>query len=586
MSLKARNLITLLVALLMVLSLSLTGCGSNRNVTGNNAASTGNNTTSASTTQTVEKKKEPVTLKILGPTFEKAFPNGIQDDPVAKELEKKTGVTLDWIVGNGISDPGTYYSTMIASGDLPDIISTGGDAKTRSQLLNSNSVIPLDDLLNTNGQNILKNAPGMIDIVRKYRSKNNDGKSYLIAADVGDDYKSPNALQGIPLIRWDLYKAIGSPKIETLDDLLNVLKQMQDKFSTTPDGKKAYALSGFYGDWGNVMPWYYFSSTLNRVFATGFDYDGTDPDKTYATTDPQSVYILAAELFNKAYNMGILDPDSATMKFEQYLEKVKQGRVYCDIASWSSVDVYNPEAAKQGQPEKGFEPVPGFYTDKPINIYGSQDGGFWEYFISKGCKYPDRAMDLLDYCFTYEGSELIMNGIEGKDYTMANGKPVVSDDVINEKIDGKADPDFRIKTGVAKYGPLLGFGWSLMDPKGFPINFKNSIDIKKKSLTQVDLDYCKTLNLGIPYQPWYEHKDASRTGKYLAVLPAPSGEYETLNNKYTDYFNKNYIKLIFAKDFASERDKYIAGLKALGVDKLTDYYVGLFKETRQKLDNK
>jgi hypothetical protein len=313
-------------------------------------------------------------------------------------------------------------------------------------------------------------------------------------------------------------------------------------------------------------------------------------DKIHRITDPEHFQLKAAEFFNKIYKMGLLDPDAATMKFEQYLEKVKQGRVYCDIASWSSVDVYNPEAAKEGHPERGFEPVPGFYADKPINLYQSMDLGFWTWYISKDCKNPDRAMDLLDFCYTYDGAELLMNGIEGKDFTMVNGKPVVSDDVMNQKIDGKADPDFRIKSGIAKYGPLSGFGWGTNDPRGFPLNFMNSIDVKKKSLTEVDKDYCKTLNLEIPYQPWLESKDAERSGKYIALTPPLPNElnteYTTIVNKGIDFYSKNYAKLIFAKDFATEENKYIAGLKALGTDKATDWYIEQFKQIVKSEGNK
>lgn len=53
--------------------------------------------------------------------------------------------------------------------------------------------------------------------------------------------------------RWDLYEAIGSPSIDTLEGLLPVLEKMQKENPTTESGKKTYAFSLF-SDWdGNMM---------------------------------------------------------------------------------------------------------------------------------------------------------------------------------------------------------------------------------------------------------------------------------------------------------------------------------------------
>ena len=72
--------------ILMVAALCITSC----------TVPTNSNVSSSSASSSSEaEEKQPVTLTILGPTFEKAFPNGIQEDEIAKAIAEKTGVTLE-----------------------------------------------------------------------------------------------------------------------------------------------------------------------------------------------------------------------------------------------------------------------------------------------------------------------------------------------------------------------------------------------------------------------------------------------------------------------------------------------------------
>lgn len=573
---KVSRLFALVIALIMLLSLLLAGCGSKQEAPKEQASVASSSAASAASTETTkEKAKEPVTLKFLASNFEKGFPNGVQTDDVANEIAKRTGITIDWICGNNITDFPTYATTLIASGDLPDIINQQDMPNVIDALFGSNSIIPLDDLLKTNGQDILKNVPEMVDSMRKFKSRDNDGKVYFLNRFSNPTGYNPNALQFVPLIRWDLYKAIGMPEIKNYDDLLNVLKQMQDKFPTASNGKKAYALSGFFGDWGNAMPYYYFSINLNG-WPDPLSVDVSNPDKIITSIDPQNPLYLAAEFINKANKMRIFDPDSVSMKFEQYKEKMAQGRIYCDVASWSSVDVYNPAAIKEGHPERGFEPLYGWNDNKP-SAYAANKLGYTGYCITKNCKKPERAMDLLDFLYTYEGAELILNGIEGKHWKMVDGKPQVMEEVINGE---KSDPDFRLKSGAGKYGNAVGFDWTAMDPRGFPVNFKATIDYVKMSLTPIDKDYCKTFNLEAPYQPWLVKPENVYPDNTFLISAVTDPELKQIYSKQTDYFSNNYTKLFFAKDFPAARDKFIADLKAMGYDKYINYYVKKYNEVR------
>lgn len=46
-----------------------------------------------------------------------------------------------------------------------------------------------------------------------------------------------------PYIRWDLYKELGYPELNTLEDLLPVLKHMQALHPVTESGERTYGFS-------------------------------------------------------------------------------------------------------------------------------------------------------------------------------------------------------------------------------------------------------------------------------------------------------------------------------------------------------
>ena len=54
-------------------------------------------------------------------------------------------------------------------------------------------------------------------------------------------------------LRWDIYAELGYPEISTLEDLLPVLKEMQQLVPVSDSGKPTYAFS-FFKDWdSNLM---------------------------------------------------------------------------------------------------------------------------------------------------------------------------------------------------------------------------------------------------------------------------------------------------------------------------------------------
>lgn len=572
MSKRLTSGISVLVAVMMVMTLVLTGCGAIKQA-GNSTTTTTAVTTKAATTTEIA-KKGPITIKILSPMFAKPFPNGVQEDAVAKALAEKTGVTIDWIVRNSISDWNNYQSIIIASGDLPDLIETDtADATQRGKIFNADAAMSIDELVAKVGPNITKYASEMLKVNKAFKSKNNDGKLYFLSSVVNDDGRTPSNLQGIGQIRWDLYKAIGSPKIASDDDLLNVLKLMQDKFPTTEDGKKCYALTGMFAEsgFGAYWPQRLFDTAVPVVTVGNGYYDLRNPEKFISIFDETSPWLRAVKFYNKAYRMGILDRDASTMKFQQYQEKVTAGRVYFSTDQWMSSDLYNT-AVKDTHPDRGFEPI--WYPLDPEQetismVYGLQPGGLNDFWIPKGNKNAERIVEFLDYLYTFEGSQLILNGVEGVNWDVVDGKKLLKEDVLQKE---KSDVNYTATSGVNKYTNFQGLGASVKDEEGNPMDFRNSAEIRKKNLSEIDKIYDTDNNVTFPGEAFLNNiKFSWDITLQSCVSVADNKDLTAIAAKITTFTDNNYVRLVFAKteaEFTASLEKYKADYEKLGYSKL------------------
>lgn len=576
------------LAILLIIVFSITSCANPTEQEGSKSSSA----PEASGSSSEAEVKEPVTLTILGPTFEKAFPNGIQEDEIAKAIAEETGVTLDWTIGNGISDFDVYQNTLLASNDFTDIVYTiNGDNVFRQKIMTAGAALPLDDLLASNGKNILENAADMVRVSKAFKSDTSNSL-YFLGTNCSDDGRVPGNLQGISFIRWDLYKAIGSPQITTEAELLSSLKTMQEQFPTNADGKKAYAMSGFFGDWGNVMPGRVYEKAMgynsvgaaNSVYYNSLEANGETIDG-YSLESP---FIKGAKFYNKAYQEGLLDPDAFTMKFEQFLDKVKAGRVYYSSDNWTCYDVYNPEAQKAGLTDSGFAPI-WYLLGTPENPKGASyeysPAGAYDFWINKNCSDPDRAIDLFDYLFTFEGSELVLNGIKGEHWDIVDGEPQLKESVLSSEA---SDPEFRVTTGVYKYQPLAGFAGTAKDEDGFAVNFRSNMKIKAKSLTDFEKSLCADVGELIPGEKFI----TKLTGRLdLTIQSSMSyGDDSTLTdiaNKLNEYKSINYIKLLTPKsdaEWETAYNAYVEGAKALGYEQFRDEIMKRVKNMADQLN--
>ncbi|WP_460797138.1 type 2 periplasmic-binding domain-containing protein [Microbacterium sp. GXF0217] len=322
---------------------------------------------------------------------------GMQEGWFGELVHEKFNMKLNIIAPNVAGGGDTLYNTRVSAGDLGDLIVTDKGQKL-DELIEGGLVLDTS-----------KYYPAMenLDRFEKAVDKLNDGKDGVYAFPTSVSSILPTEpSEGLEptfgaYLRWDLYSQLGYPEISTLEDLLPVLKDMQDLQPTAPNGKKVYALSLF-KDWdGNMMNnakqpiTYYGYDELGFALAKG---DGSDYQ---GILDDEGEYHRVLKFYNEAYRMGLVDPESTTQNYDTLWSKFQNGQVLYSWWPWLGQAAYNTEDNMNAG--SGFMLVP--IEDQTIYSYGAEAyGGKQVLAIGSQAEDPERIAAFINWLYSAEGS--------------------------------------------------------------------------------------------------------------------------------------------------------------------------------------
>jgi len=536
MSIRLSKFMVIVMLMAMMISI-VSGCGSSSsnasNSTQTSAATQG--TTTAQTT--AAPTKEPVTLKYYDDAGAPVtIPAGVQTDPVSAAMQKATGVSLDWDTVQNAD----RLNVMVASGDLPDILAFSDRSKLEN-LIKSNALMELSALVDSNGANI--NAIGKNALAfSKDILSNKTGKLFAIPTRITvgsstDVYFQPYV--GFH-IRWDYYKEIGKPAFNSYDDAAKALIDIQNKHPKTADGKKTYGLS-LWSDWGL---WNY--TVMSQIMCGISSLGGAqiimkDPDYNFidGLNDAKAPIFVDGAFYNKLYRAGVLDPDSFTQTNAQATAKMEAGQEICQLAYWM-VNGQNAALSTTGADYLSIPLNGGRYNCAGYNPVGGK------YFvISKNCNAPDRAMDVLNWMYSDEGSRSMLNGAKDDTWTVdASGKAVLTDKGINLK----SDKDYVIHTGAGLYLNSTGIDPFSKDSTGKQfIDLFNEPDAQAKTLTAAQKEWLENYGVQSTNDLWHKFGGYADNSAYNMLQQPQSEDFKRTDAKIVTYLQTAIPKLIMAK---------------------------------------
>jgi len=574
------------LAIAMTFTSILSGCdrvdnsGSSDNQSNISDSSGTSNSETAEETFKVDRSKI-ITLRIYGGETEKTFTPGIQNDPVAQLIKEELGIIID-VVQRTTAEA---EKVMIASGDLPDVMQVFSE--NSKAMVKANMLLPLDELVNKYAPDLKQNADLPIKYSKEYLSAltgPDQGKLFVIPGgiDTGGDVLQLVA----PFVRWDYYADLGYPEIKNYDDLLNVVSEMLEKNPVNEDGQSFYGFSPWF-DWGS-FPFHIFTGymTGKSISSGGLELDMfSNIAKDWVFNDDGIMY-EGVRFWNKANRMGLLDPNALTQKYDTSLEKGAQNRILCQITSWHQGNTNNDLEAK-GFSGRGMQALPPFEGTE--NYVGFWSGGWGNvdrgWTVSKDTKYPDRAIDFINYLFSIEGAMNFHNGPKDEYWTEDSGSNKLTEKFMDAQ---KNNPNFVLDTGAGKYNTWVGLGGWFIAPNGQPLKLLNDKETTKSNYIKVDNDYINYYDVEV------KGDTAKKFAKNVEVKSVPNtatpmdtpADIKIIDAKFEDLINVSFPRMVLAKsdDELNEMiEAFRSEAKKLGIEKSQEFYLQQNQSARENL---
>ena len=470
----------------------------------------------------VAEQKEPLTFMIGTPTGREPKEGSL----VFEEWQKGSGVKVKFIpmAGAGIGDK---ITTMLASGDLPDMMSVPRTTANTYGLQGAYVAI----------NKYLDKAPNMSRLLSV------GANPYIYASD-GNLYFMPSSQ--VPYLEWGwLWRA-------------DWAKRLGIKPPTTIDEWKA-AWRAVKKDDPESIPWLTQGMGLPLNFLTiawGIgggargSYTFENGDLKYPWTDPRMKEIIT--FMRDMYKEGILWNEFITATSEVMNTKLGSGKVFSIVhyqgvgfaASYGQayVDQQIADKTEPIAPPKGPTGLSG--TD----WMGPSSG--WGMGITSKCKDIPAAVRFWDYNYSKEGAMLHLFGKEGVTYQKtADGKVQFTDTVKQEAKAAGLDLDTYLARQYNIFLYFIGCGpaWDakIQILRDLALGTANPNYVKGKALVALNL---------APINPpiWNVADETTRMNKISADLTTHRGEW--------------LAKFVAGQEPMDKWDEFVAAQNKIGVD--------------------
>ncbi|TVX95461.1 extracellular solute-binding protein [Cohnella terricola] len=554
-----KKLLLTSVVAVMVSATALAGCSSNKNAnSGSDGGASGTpvNTASASDNKAAagnifELGSKPLEFTFYGNYDWYTMPNW-GDDLATQWIKENKKVNVIPVQSGG--DAKTKFNTMIVSSDLPDVIwmDRGPDVE---KLRAADLLVPFDDYL---------------DKYPNLKTWLGDAGINMLRSEDGKLYQFPNWYTNQPngnsgyVVNKKIYEELGSPSLETTDDLYNYLKRVKEKYPKVVPfesglAKDGAALDVLYSAFGE-------DHLATFVAIRGVPQDGK---LTSIFTDP--VFRESTQYASRLYREKLMTQDALTQTRDQYKEKVLNGQVavFADSSPTEFGDIGTVTL-------KAKDPSAGYIMVWPIHKPGLDKNKIWPgtygqlgwnvSVITKSAKDPEAVFAFLDWFTGPEGQR-----------TIFWGPPGLYQDGANE--DGFAKFTEKYVTDHENRDKLMSI------TNNFQWNGNTVYIDKSKAAFEASLPE-ESKNWATKWQAEITWKTQANATEYVNLLPAPDSEEGIIWTQLDDMFKQVRAKALMAKSDAevlSILDKAESDAQAMGYEKLQTFMTTKWQENVKKM---
>ncbi len=426
------------------------------------------------------------------------------DNVVQKLIAEKTGVKVKetWLTGQTQEEA---VGTLIAGGEYPDFIE-GGNMSV--QLYEAGALVALDDYIEK-----YPNIKALFTEQEWDQLRQEDGHIYWLPQfqNIHGEEKACSHNDEAFWIQARVLEWAGYPEIHTMDQYFDLIEAYDEANPTLEDGTENIPYTILCEDWR------YFCLENAPQFLDGYPNDGSvivDVDKKkvidYNTTDTAVRYF---KKLNEEYKKGVVDPESFTQTYDEYIAKLSSGRVLGMIDQWWDFAYSAGDAIKTaGLDKQGCEYVPLPITiDEGMKNQWHNSGGVLNVSsglaVTTSCADVDGALKFVNDILDQEILNLRFWGIEGTNYEV--GDDGVFYRTEQQRVDA-ADANYKAEnlcpySYFPQYDGTSDDGINAMKPENQPGEFYDGLkdDVKNCFDAYGVKTYVEMLGTSEAPGPWY-----------------------------------------------------------------------------------
>ena len=473
------------------------------------------------------------------------------DNEIQQKIAEITGAKCKetWLTGQTAEEA---VGTMIAGGEYPDFID-GGDGM--AQLYDAGALVALDDYIDD-----YPNIKEYLTDQEWDKLRQEDGHIYWIQQfqNVYGEEKATIHNDEAFWIQTRVLEWAGYPEVKTMDQYFDLIEAYQEANPTMEDGTENIPYTILCEDWR------YFCLENAPQFLDGYPNDGSvivDPEELkvidYNTTPTAVKYF---QKLNEEYHKGIVDPESFTQTYDEYIAKLSTGRVLGMIDQWWNFAYnVNDSLKQQGLDEQGCDYVP-----LPITIEegiqnrwhcsGSVLNEASGLAITTSCEDVEGALQFIDDLLSQEVHDLRYWGVEGEDYEVdENGLFYRTEEQRLEASDTAYKASHLCTYSYfPQYAGTSRDGINAMQPQYQPTEFFDGLsdDVKKcfeAYGAETYVDMLGTSEAPGPWYPMYSYSNNMTTSTPGGMALTKMGE---IKHEYLP-------KVVMAEDFDAAWDEYM-----------------------------
>ena len=490
--------------------------------------------------------EEPMTITWLHPNWNVALLDHFSDSLWIKTLEEKFNVKFDFMGVTTADDYNNVVNLAISGDEWPDIIYwdwsnySGGVAAA----IEDGLILPIST--NEEYWNLMPNFRALLeenDVVRRILAL--DDGTIASFSHIEETVKR-NAYEGNG-IRLDWLENLNLEVPTTIDELYTVLKAFKEQDANgngdpndeipMTDFKSYKTIKNLSGAWGMIVNEMQLDPETGEVtFWTEIN-DGEN-FKDFVLT------------LRKWYQEGLIDPEFASMSNDDMIAKILNNQAGYFFQYPTSVTSYNETIAKDDPDAHivGLHPMKKLYEknytgqNKLVRWIAAEEGSCITTAAEKR-GHVEKILEIFDYLYSKEGTELISWGVEGVSFTRdADGNNVWTDAVRNE--DGTINSD-----KVAMYALPTRGQW----PRMMSYSAWYSMEITGEDNLQTHENYFDV--------------DTSICIPPLVLVGENSVEYTSIMSEVLTLVGETYIKVILGTADEAELDTMLEQVDKMGIDR-------------------